>query len=221
MALSKQEITTGLVAEVGAFADLVESLTEEELATPSRCEGWTVRDVAAHVVGGLADALSGNLDGAGTPEYTQRQVDERKGRSGPELAEELRNVGKAATELLGAFDDESWNSPVPVGYDGTIGEGVEALWYDTFVHGEDIRAALGRPATRTEGLKASVSHIAFELQKRSWGPATLALTGLPEFNVSDGGRRIEGDPYEFVMAATGRIDPTTIGLDETVNIYRD
>lgn len=221
MALSKQEITSGLVDEATAFADLVESLTDEELNTPSRCEGWTVRGVAAHAIGGLADALSGNLDGAGTPEYTQRQVDERRDRSGPELAEELRNVGKAATELLGAFDDEAWNSRVPVGYDGTIGEGVEALWYDLFVHGEDIRAALGRPATRTEGLKASVSHIAFELEKRNWGPATLALTGLPEFQVGEGGRRIEGDAYEFVLAATGRIDPTTIGLDETVNIYRD
>jgi uncharacterized protein (TIGR03083 family) len=221
MALSKQEITSGLVDEATAFADLVEPLSDEELNTPSRCEGWTVRDVAAHAIGGLADALSGNLDGAGTPEYTQRQVDERKGRSGAELAEELRTVGKAATEVLGAFDDDSWNTRVPVGYDGTIGEGVEALWYDLYLHGEDIRAALGRPATRTEGLKASVSHLAFELQKRNWGPATLALTGLPEFQVGDGGRRIEGDPYEFVLAATGRIDPTTIGLDETVNVYRD
>ncbi|HEX2038100.1 MAG TPA: maleylpyruvate isomerase family mycothiol-dependent enzyme [Acidimicrobiales bacterium] len=221
MALSKQEITSGLVNEATAFADLVESLTDEQLQTPSRCEGWTVGDVAAHAIGGLSDALSGNLDGAGTPEYTQRQVDERKGRSGAELAEELRTVGKAATEVLGAFDDDSWNARVPVGYDGTIGEGVEALWYDLYLHGEDIRAALGRPATRTEGLKASVSHLAFELQKRNWGPATLALTGLPEFQVGGGGRRIEGDAYEFVLAATGRIDPTTIGLDETVNVYRD
>jgi|SRR5687768_10908377 len=221
MALSKEEITTGFTTEASAFADLVEPLGEEELTTPSRCEGWTVGDVAAHAIGGLADALSGNLDGAGTPEYTQRQVDDRRGRSGAELADELRGVGKAAADVFAAFDDAAWNSPVPVGYDGTIGEGIEALWYDLYVHGEDIRAALGRPSTRTEGLKAGVSHIAFELQKRNWGPATLALTGMPEFQVGEGGRRIEGDPYEFVLAATGRTDPATLGLDSTVNIYAD
>lgn len=31
------------------FADLFESLTAEQLAAPSLCEGWTVRDVGAHL----------------------------------------------------------------------------------------------------------------------------------------------------------------------------
>lgn len=32
------------------LADLIEGLSEEQLNTPSLCEGWTVRDVAGHVV---------------------------------------------------------------------------------------------------------------------------------------------------------------------------
>ncbi|MBK7821342.1 MAG: maleylpyruvate isomerase family mycothiol-dependent enzyme [Tessaracoccus sp.] len=32
-----------------AFADLFESLSPEQLATPSLCRGWTVRDVGAHL----------------------------------------------------------------------------------------------------------------------------------------------------------------------------
>jgi len=46
------------------LADLLDTLTDEEWAHPSLCEGWTVRDVAAHVisspqvtVGSLAVAL--------------------------------------------------------------------------------------------------------------------------------------------------------------------
>jgi hypothetical protein len=31
---------------------------------------------------------------------------------------------------------------------------------------------------------------------------------------------VSGDPYDFVLVATGRGDPATFGLDETVNIYR-
>jgi uncharacterized protein (TIGR03083 family) len=221
MPLPKEEVSAGLVNELTAFGELVESLSDQELATPTRCEGWTVGDVAAHVIGTMSDVVAGNLEGLGSPEVTARQVEERRGRSGAELADELQQAGKVAIDLLSAFDDTAWQAPSPGGYEGSLGDGVEALWYDTYVHGEDIRAALGRPATRTEGLKAAVSHAAFELGKRNWGPATLALSGMPEFAVQGGGPRITGDPYEFVLAATGRTDPTTIGLDETVNIYAE
>lgn len=222
MPLPKEQVTTGLVNELGAFGELVGSLNEEELATPSRCEGWTVGDVAGHVIGTMTDIVNGRLEGLGSPEVTARQVEERRGRTGPQLAEELEQSTKMASDLLVAFDDAAWAAPSPGGYEGTLGDGIEALWYDAFVHNEDIRAALGRPATRTEGLKAAVSHVAFELGKRGWGPATLALTGMPEFPVKGGGgRRIEGDPYEFVLAATGRGNPAPLGLDETVNIYKD
>jgi hypothetical protein len=103
---------------------------------------------------------------------------------------------------------------------GTLGDGVEALWFDLYAHGDDIRAAIGRPSVSGDGLRASASHIATELTKRDWGPATIALDGLPEFEVNGGGgRRITGDPLAFVLAATGRADPASLGLDASVNLY--
>ena len=222
MPLPKEQVTAGLVNELRAFGELVGSLDDQELATPTRCEGWTVGDVAGHVTGTMTDIVNGRLEGLGTPEVTAREVEERRGRTGPQLAEELEQSTKMASDLLAAFDEAAWAAPSPGSYEGTLGDGIEALWYDAFVHGEDVRAALGRPPTRTEGLKAAVSHVAFELGKRNYGPATLALTGMPEYAVSGGGgRRIEGDPYEFVLAATGRSDPAPLGLDENVNIYKD
>jgi uncharacterized protein (TIGR03083 family) len=220
--LSREEIQTGYPAELAAFSDLLRSLSDADLDQPTRCEGWAVRDVAAHVVGGLADVVSFNLDGAGTPEWTNRQVTERRGRSQHELADELDQVSKSANDLLHAFDDAAWNGPAPAGVASTIGAGIEALFFDTYVHGNDIRAALGQPATRDVlPLRASVHHIAATLTDQGWGNATLALDGLEEVPVGDGtGGRITGDALQFVLVSTGRQDPATIGLDESVNIYR-
>jgi hypothetical protein len=151
---------------------------------------------------------------------TQRQVDERRGRSPAELADELDADAKIAADLVAGFDDSTWNGPAPAGIPGTLGEGVEALWYDAYLHADDIRAAIGRSSERGPGLRASVSHVVDELERRGWGPATLALDGMPETNVGGGGgRRITGDALEFTLVATGRRDPSTLGLDASVNIY--
>jgi uncharacterized protein (TIGR03083 family) len=225
MALPRTEVTTGLLEELERFKTLVEELTPAEWATPSRCSGWTVGDVAAHVVGGMADVAALRLEGLGTPEVTERQVAERRGRAPGDVADELGATIKATADLLGAFDDAAWGLPSPGGFDMTLGEGVEALWHDAWLHGEDIRAALGRPSDRGGGMTASISHIADVLTREGWGPAVLALDGMAEFSVSGGGNRtggsrFTGDPLAFVLAATGRADPRPLGLDESANIYR-
>jgi uncharacterized protein (TIGR03083 family) len=226
MALPRTEVTIGLLEELERFKGLVQALTPAQLATPSRCSGWTVGDVAAHVIGGMTDVAALRLEGLGTPEVTARQVAERRGRSAAELADELGAAIKATADLLNAFNDEAWEMQAPGGFDFTLGEGVEALWHDAWLHGDDILCALGRPSVRGDGMKASVSHIADVLTREGWGPAVLALDGLPEFAVNraanggNGVSRFSGDPLAFVYAATGRGDLTSLGLDETANIYR-
>ena len=228
MALPRTDVTTGLLEELARFKGLIQGLTAAEWATPSRCSGWTVGDVAAHVIGGMADVAAFRLEGLGTPEVTARQVAERHGRSPGELADELGAAIKATAELLEAFNDEAWAMEAPGGFDFTLGEGVEALWHDAWLHGDDILAALGRPSERGDGMVASVSHIADVLTREGWGPAVLALDGLPEFAVNpnaangngNGASRFSGDPLAFVYAATGRGDLARLGLDESANIYR-
>ena len=41
-----------MAAAMSGFARVVAELSADELAEPSRCEGWTVRDVIDHVVAG-------------------------------------------------------------------------------------------------------------------------------------------------------------------------
>jgi uncharacterized protein (TIGR03083 family) len=219
MTLSRTEVVVGLVDELEAFGALIGPLDAVAWSAPTRCEGWTVADVAAHVVGSMADVVSGRLEGLGSPEVTAREVAERKGRGPGELGSELAEVTKLAADLGEAFDDEAWAAPAPGGFDGSLGEGVEALWYDTYIHGDDIRAALGRAPEQGPGLKAAVHHVAMLLDKKGWGPATLSLDGIETLEVSGGGRAVTGDRLAFVLAATGRSDPAALGLDRSVNLY--
>lgn len=222
MRLQRDEVIAGYVEELERFEALIRSLDDKGWEAPTRCEGWTSRDVSAHVIGTLADITSGRFDGLGTPEGIARAVAERRGRSQAELADELVNVRKVGDDLLNSFDDEAWAGPAPNDSAPSVGEGVEALWYDVFVHNQDIRAATGQPAEITPGLRASVAHLADVLTHDSYGDATLALDGLEEFPVGGGGgQRITGDPLQFVLVATGREDPATMGLDERINVYRN
>ena len=177
----------------------------------------------------LSDVLALRLEGLGTPEVTQRQVDERRGRTQAQLVDELTASGKLGAEMASSFDDAGWESAPPGATSGTVGAGIEALWFDTYLHADDIRHALGIPSVRGEGEAASLSHIAQLLTEQGWGPAELNFSNLGTYTVTgEGGKQIDGDALQFILAATGRSDPSAtgrsdpsaIGLDETVNVYR-
>ena len=220
MVLPRTDAIAGMLEEYQNFGELLVSLSTEEWRRPTRCEGWTVADVAAHVVGQLTDVVTGNFEGLGTPEVTLREVDERRGKTPAELAEELAHSGKLGTDITATFDDAAWSGPIPTGGPGTLGSGIEALWADAYVHADDIRHAIGREPVRTGGLRGAVSHYAEVLGQNGWGPATLAFDGLEEFPIGKGGRHITGDAHQFVLVATGRAAAETLGLDETINVYR-
>jgi uncharacterized protein (TIGR03083 family) len=225
MVLAREIAVPGMVAEYGKFADLVEGLSADDAEQPSRCAGWRVIDVAAHVIGQLSDVVNFRLEGLGTPEVTQRQVDERRGRTPAELAEELRASAKIGADLVAGFDDAAWQGPSPDGSGTSLGFGIEALWFDAYLHADDIRAALGQESVRDDGLQPSVSHIAKLLSDQGFGPKTIALDGLDRFevtgdNTDPGTSVIAGDPLAFVLVATGRADPATLGLDPSVNVFR-
>jgi uncharacterized protein (TIGR03083 family) len=220
MGLPREETLTGTAAELARFEDLVRPMTTTEWEAPTRCAGWAIRDVAAHVTGTIADIASGRLAELAAPDAPARQVAERRGRSPREVADELQQATKLVSDIAAGFDDAAWSGPAPAGIPGTLGEGIEAIWYDAYVHAEDIRLALGRPPERGPGLRVSVCHLADLLGRRGWGPAVLALDGLAEVPVNGGGgQRVTGDPLTFVMVATGRQAAADMGLDRSVNVY--
>jgi len=220
MTLSRTVVVPGMIAEYQSFAGLLRSLSDKQWGTPTRCARWLVADVAAHVVGQLTDVTNFRLEGLGTVEVTKRQVDERRGKSPGVLADELEGAVETAGALVAAFDDDAWNAEGPQGNGSTLGFGLEALWFDTFLHADDIRAALNQPTVAGDGVLPSVSHIAQVLTDQGWRPATLKLNGVDEIQVSGGGDLITGEPLIFILVSTGRAPASTLGLDDTVNIYR-
>ena len=201
MALPRTQVSDGLLAELDRFEQLIRPLDESQWDKASRCEGWTVGDVARHVVGSMADVAAGQLDGLGTPEVTAREVAERSGRSAAELADECAAVREAAAGLLPLFDDDAWAAAAPGGYEGTLGDGVEALWYDTWLHADDIRASLGLESEVGPTLDGAISHVGHELRRLGHDDTVV------------------GDPFTWVLVATGRAEPSVIGEGAPVNIY--
>jgi uncharacterized protein (TIGR03083 family) len=218
MSLPRTRTQAEFGAELARFEALVRSVEPAEWDRPSRCAGWSAGDVAKHVVGQFADVVAGRFEGLGSDEATQREVDERAGVGPAAVADELGALIPSLDGLLGSFDDAAWAGASPNGT-GTLGEGVEALWSDMILHADDIRAALDREQPADVDPTAAVSHIADVLTSRDWRPATIALDGLPRFEVSGGGDEITGAPWPFALAATGRADPQPLGLDPSINIY--
>src|SRR4051794_29392219 len=108
MVLPREEVLAGTISEYAAFEELLRSLDAKQWTAATRCAGWTVADVAAHVTGTIADVAEGRFAELAAPDATERQASERRGRSAEEVADELHERAKIAVDLGAAFDDEAW-----------------------------------------------------------------------------------------------------------------
>ena len=212
--LSRTHVSVGCLTEYEAFAALVEGLNEQEWNAATRCVGAQARDVAGHVIG-LAEDTAAGVPGSRNFEEEAASV---RHETPVGAAARLRTAIATLRAFVDAIDDDAWNGPSGVP-DLTLGEGVLTLWYDTYVHADDIRAAIGRKSERGPGLDATIAYLAGQLTARNWGPATLTLDEVGCHDVSGGGPEITGDALQFALVATGRADASTIGLDSSVNIY--
>jgi uncharacterized protein (TIGR03083 family) len=212
--LPRTHVANGSLAEYDAFAELVEGLSDDQWTAAARCEGGQVRDVAGHVVG-LAEDTAAGVPGSRTADEEAASV---RHEAPAGAAARLRAAVASLRALLDVIDDDAWAGPSGVP-DLTLGDGVLTLWYDTYVHGDDIRDAIGAVPERGAGLDATICYLAKELTTRGWGPATLALDGTGRYDVGAGGPEITGDAVQFMLVATGRADASTMGLDPGVSIY--
>ena len=211
---AREEIVSGLLGELELFAELVDGLDERQWDLPSRCEGWQVRDIAAHVHGMVDDILTGRTGSRSSVDHCADFRD----RTPQALASELRQATERVRPLVEALDDVAWTQASPIeGFD--LGQAILLLWHEIYLHADDARQALGYPSVRSAGLDASVATVAHELVQRGWGPAQLNLIGAAPRSIGEGGPTISGDALQFVLAATGRADPAALGLDAGVNIY--
>ncbi len=119
-----------------ALADLLEGLTPEQWATPSLCEGWTVREVAAHVMVGpttsVAEMGRAVLRARGSFDGANRVLAQRRARASTEhLVGVLRE--RAGSRFTPPFMD--WHAPLT----------------DVLVHRDDVAVPLGIASDRPLG----------------------------------------------------------------------
>ncbi|MGX1955587.1 maleylpyruvate isomerase family mycothiol-dependent enzyme [Streptomyces anulatus] len=114
-------------AERAALADDLARLDAEQWDAPSLCEGWTVHDVAAHLVDTARTTRIGFVAGLARARFDfDRQnacgVERERGASPQETLERLRWVASRTT-----------TPPAPL----------DTRLVEEVVHGEDIRRAVG------------------------------------------------------------------------------
>nr|WP_206442346.1 maleylpyruvate isomerase family mycothiol-dependent enzyme [Streptomyces boncukensis] len=195
-----------------AISELVTPLTEGEWNRPTECPGWSVRDVVSHLIG-----LECELLGDPRPIHTlprdiyhvrdevsrhmEIQVDVRRHHTGPEMTSELEyTVIRRSRQLRDekrAPDDEVPNV-VPFGPKKvTLERQLMIRAFDTWVHEQDLRRALGKPGN----IDSAGAHVARD----------VLLAGLPKVVAKDAEAPANtavvidvGGPLEFMR--TVRVD---------------
>jgi uncharacterized protein (TIGR03083 family) len=211
--LAREHVAAVLLSELDRFEELTNGLSGEDLVALTRYHEWPVHAVSAHVGGAFADVLAGRVDGLQLLSTATRQAREREGLSTEALAGELHRTRDGIATVLAAVDDGTWEAPAPGDFSGSLGDGVEALVYDLFLHADDIRAAVGRSSVMDRAtLHVCLSHVAFELRQRGCNVG-LALDEMPSIGTDSEGTIVRGDPLEFVLAISGRGDLSSFGID--------
>jgi uncharacterized protein (TIGR03083 family) len=239
MEVTQQRIADELRTERERLTKYLESLPEAAWDKQSLCEGWTVRELMAHVVGIASDVANRRLDGVGSAEQNQRQVDERTDRSPQQILEEWADQGKLLEDGILELDDQFWTAPYTDNFN--VGQALQRMVEDIYIHGHDVRIPLGDDPVDGPGMISTLEVAARDLQNRlprlapdvgivtiEAGPFTGSATGAGTTDV-----RITGDPVTLALVSTGRvtleqavadgeltIEPKApAGLADAVNIY--
>ena len=155
------------------------------------CPAWSVHDVVSHLAGGTADALSGNLEGLGSDEWTAAQVDQRRETSTADVLTE-------------------WNSKAPTleRFLDPAGELGRQAVTDVVSHEHDIRTALSVPGARdSDAVRIGLGFAATRLVEsaRDHG-ASLRLRSTEGLDLGpeDADAALTATSFELLRAATGR-----------------
>lgn len=182
------------------LAETLDELTDAEARTPSLCRGWSVQDVAAHVVMVLQ---------VSTPEFLKVLLRSRGSFDGANNRLTERWSRRGIRELTDALRQEADSTFAPPG------AGPDATLADTVIHGMDIREPLGRErqVPPTAALTSLDFLVNLNLPAGQPGPTLIPrklLDGLHLFADDldwehGAGRAVHGSGQHLLLAVTGRL----------------
>ncbi|MEV4635773.1 maleylpyruvate isomerase family mycothiol-dependent enzyme [Actinoplanes sp. NPDC049548] len=192
--MSDEQLMAMISDERRRAADLIESLTPEQLATPSLCGEWTVKQVAAHLIAPFATKRRWFLGVSIRSRF-------RLHRAIAMLAERIaeRPAGEIAA-VLRENADRPYKAPI-VGFFGQL--------TDLQIHGQDIRRPLGLPRElHPDRLRVSLD---FLVSRRAGGAfVPRGRTAGLRFEATDlewasgTGKTVRGPAEAVMLALTGR-----------------
>ena len=154
------------------FLAMIQGLTEDEWAHPSRCDGWSARDVAVHLgsTNGFWEAsIRLGVDGTPTqmlatfdPVQTPAQMVADSTLSTDEIVETFAASSESLADLLRGLRPGDWTqqAEAPPGHVNVSAVVHHALW-DAWIHERDIALPLGRtPQAEPDEVIASIRYVA-------------------------------------------------------------
>jgi uncharacterized protein (TIGR03083 family) len=116
-----------------AFADTLETLTPEQWANPSLCEGWLVKDVAAHLLVGPTTSMPTFLAAMATSRFDFHTANRKvTARLADRSTEEIVALIREHADSRFTPPRQDWRAPL----------------MDTFIHRLDCLVPLGIPTDR-------------------------------------------------------------------------
>lgn len=216
------------------FQSLLESLDDDAWQARSRCDEWTVQDVAAHLEGvnrfwswsitaGLAGEPTRVLVGFDPKATPAGLVAAARSATPAETLDGLVRSTDELCDLVGSLDGDGWSTiaEAPAGHLPIRLLVHHALW-DNWVHERDVALPLGLPVAEEPdevmaGLRfAAALGPAFAMSKGRRGPATLVL----ETTGPDGCVVVEvtGEAEQVVVHDRRPDDPTLVVRGRAVDL---
>ena len=131
--VSTDQVAVSYIALRARVIDLLRSTPESSGNIVVPCTpAWTVRQLAAHLVGVPEDILAGRMEGVASDAWTQAQVE----RFGDLTLTELADLFEASAPQIDAI---LHNFPQPI---------ISQFVMDAVTHEQDMRSALGVPGGR-------------------------------------------------------------------------
>ncbi|MFH9068663.1 maleylpyruvate isomerase family mycothiol-dependent enzyme [Streptomyces alboflavus] len=174
-------------------ADLLADLDDAAWKAPSLCEGWTVRDVAAHLTLSTRTTwrmvLGGALRARGDWNRMEAEFAVRRAAAFPpaDLVAQIRETAASPRR-----------APMAAPADPLV---------DFLVHGQDIARPLGRtrampPEPTTTALDHVVGSPFYGARKRLRGLRLIATDA--DWSTGDGTEEVSGPAGDLLLLATGR-----------------